>query len=202
MLSVVLVDDHAALREGLEVLLEPRGVQVLAAVGGAADAIAALSDCDPDVAVIDLQLPDGSGLRLVRRVREEKPKVKTLIYTGSQDSQTLADALETGAEGIVLKPGNVKTLVDALRAVTRGNRHVDPAIAEILKAAGEDERLLTGREREVFALLADGLSGEEIAMRLALSAETVRTHIRNGMGRLNARTRTEAVVKAFRDGEL
>lgn len=202
VLSVVLVDDHVALREGLELLLERRGVEVLAAVGDAGEAIDAVAACNPDVVVVDLQLGEQSGLALVREIRAAGFTVKTLIYTGSQDTQTLAGALETGAEGIVLKPGGVGILVDALRAVVRGERSVDPAIAAMVEVAAETPHLLTPREREVFSLLAAGMSGEEIATRLVLSAETVRTHVRNAMEKLEARTRTEAVVRALEAGEL
>lgn len=202
MLEVLLVDDHAALRDGLEVLLERRGFRVLAAVGSASEAIEAMGEAEPDVAVVDLQLPDRSGIELVQRIRMENPSVKVLIYTGSEDEKTLADALETGAEGIVLKPAGLGALVDVLREIGRGERHVDPAIAEIFATAEREQRLLTKREREVLALLADGLSGEEIADRLVLSAETVRTHVRNAMGKLQARTRTEAVVRALSTGEI
>ena len=118
------------------------------------------------------------------------------------DAQTLRDALDTGAEAVVLKPGGLGALVDALRAVARGERHVDPAIAEILQTTGDAPRLLTKREREVFALLAQGQSGEEIASELSLWAETVRTHVRNAMAKLQARTRTEAVVRALATGEI
>lgn len=202
MLSVVLVDDHLALRDGLRVLLERRGVEVRDAVGTATEALASLRRHRPDVAVIDLQLADRSGLGLAREIRADPIEVKILIYTGSQDPRTLTDALEVGADGIVLKPGGLGSLLEALRAVDRGERHVDPALAEILRAAEGSEHLLTPRERQVFALLAEGLSGEEAAERLVLSAETVRTHVRNGMGKLQARTRTEAVVRALEAGEI
>jgi DNA-binding NarL/FixJ family response regulator len=202
MLSVVLVDDHLALRDGLRVLLERRGVEVRDAVGTATEALASLRRHRPDIAVIDLQLADQSGLSLAREIRADPIEVKILIYTGSQDPQTLTDALQVGADGIVLKPGGLGSLLEALRAVDRGERHVDPALAEILRAAEGSEHLLTPRERQVFALLAEGLSGEEAAERLVLSAETVRTHVRNGMGKLQARTRTEAVVRALEAGEI
>jgi DNA-binding NarL/FixJ family response regulator len=202
MLSVLLVDDHAALRQGLEVLLERKGIDVLASTGSVADALVALRGCEPDVVVVDLELPDQSGAGLVRQLRQERFDGKALIYTGSQDAQTLGDALETGAEGVVLKPGGLGSLVEALRAVGRGERWLDPEIAKITKLAESSDQLLTKRERQMLALLADGLSGEEIAERLTLSAETVRTHVRNAMGKLAARTRTEAVVKALETGEI
>jgi DNA-binding NarL/FixJ family response regulator len=202
MLSVLLVDDHVALREGLEVLLERRGVEVVGSVGSAKEAIAALKGGTPDVAIIDLDLPGEGGLSLIRQIRTATVRSKIMIYTGSQDPSTLSDALEAGAEGIVLKPAGMSALVDALRAIARGERHVDPAIAEILDLATKDQRALTKREREIFGFLAEGLSGEEIADTLFLSPETVRTHIRNAMGKLQARTRTEAVVRALEDGEI
>jgi DNA-binding NarL/FixJ family response regulator len=202
MLSVLLIDDHVALREGLEVLLERRGVRVIASVGSAADALSWIRDCEPTVAVIDVQLPDESGLQLVGQIRQLRPRTKVLIYTGSVDSLTLSDALETGADGIVLKPAGLDELVDAFRSVARGERHIDPAVGRILGASVSAKHLLTKREREVFALLARGESGEEIAEGLFLSPETVRTHIRNAMGKLQAKTRTEAVVRAIVTGEV
>jgi DNA-binding NarL/FixJ family response regulator len=177
-------------------------VEVRDAVGTAAEALVSLRRHEPDVAVIDLQLADRSGLGLAREIRADPIEVKILIYTGSQDPQTLTDALEVGADGIVLKPGGLGSLLEALRAVDRGERHVDPALAEILRAAQGSEHLLTPRERQVLSLLAEGLSGEEAAERLVLSAETVRTHVRNAMGKLAARTRTEAVVRALEAGEI
>jgi DNA-binding NarL/FixJ family response regulator len=202
MLSVLLVDDHVALREGLGLLLERRGIEVVASVGSVAEAIVALRAREPDVAIVDLDLPGESGLSLIRRIRAAAMPVKVLIYTGSQDGLTLGDALEVGAEGIVLKPGGTSALIEALRTIAAGGRHVDPAIAAILDLAGDDHHALSKREREIFGLLAEGLSGEEIACKLFLAPETVRTHIRNAMGKLQARTRTEAVVRALEDGEI
>ncbi len=202
MLSVVLVDDHVALRQGLEVLLERKGVEVLAATGSANEALPLMRRCRPDVAIVDLDLPGESGTRLVERLRTRPFEAKVLIYTGSHDALTLADALETGAEGIVLKPSGLAPLVEALRAVHRGERYVGAEIREIIDLADGGDQLLTKRERDVFVLLAEGHSGEEVAVRLRLSAETVRTHVRNAMGKLQARTRTEAVVRAVAAGEI
>lgn len=202
MLRVLLVDDHAALRDGLGVLLERKGVRVVDAVGSAAAALESVAREQPEVAVVDLDLPDRDGLQLVRELRRGWPAVKVVIYTGSQDGKTLGGALASGAEGIVLKPTGLGVLVDALRAVGRGGRHVDPEIEGLLAVADGDATLLTRREREVFALLARGESGEEIAAQLSLAPETVRTHIRNAMSKLQARTRTEAVVRAVSSGEV
>jgi DNA-binding NarL/FixJ family response regulator len=154
------------------------------------------------VAVVAVNLPDESGLRLVRRLHCEHPNLAILVYTGIEDVATLAEALESGARGFVLKPGGILQLVQALRLVAGGKRYVDPAIRALLDAEGDRRPLvLTRRERDVFDLLAEGLTGEEIATRLTVSAETVRTHIRNGMEKLHAHTRTGAVVQALRTHE-
>jgi DNA-binding NarL/FixJ family response regulator len=202
-MRVVLVDDHEAMRVGLEVLLERRGIETIGTAATIADAEEAFRGLVPDVAVIDAQLPDGSGLRLVRKLRDEQPEVGVLIYTGPEEVAVLADALESGAQGFVLKLGGVKRLIEALHRVAGGERYVDPAIRALLDAEADGKPLLlTKREAEVFDLLARGLTGEEIATRLTISAETVRTHIRNAMDKLHAHTRTGAVVEALKTREI
>jgi DNA-binding NarL/FixJ family response regulator len=202
-MRVVLVDDHEAMRVGLEVLLERGGIETIGTAATIADAEEAFRSLVPDVAVIDAQLPDGSGLQLVRKLRGEQPEVGVLIYTGAEEVAVLADALESGAQGFVLKLGGVKRLIEALHRVAGGERYVDPAIRALLDAEADGKPLLlTKREGEVFDLLARGLTGEEIATHLTISAETVRTHIRNAMDKLHAHTRTGAVVEALKTREI
>jgi two-component system response regulator DevR len=201
--DVVLIDEHEALRDGLAGLLVHSGITTVATAGTAAEGLRVLRAHRPDVAVVAVKLPDGSGLRLVRRLHSEQPELAILIYTGVEDVTTLAEALESGARGFVLKPGSARQLVQALRLVSSGKRYVDPAITTLLDAGVEGKPLLlTRREREVFDLLAEGLTGEEIAMRMSISIETIRTHIRNGMKKLHAHTRTGAVVEALRTHEI
>lgn len=202
-MEIVLVDGHAALREGLEVLLQRRGIETVGTAGTIADAVEALRGQQPDVAVIGIQLRDGSGLDLVRELRIERPEIATLIYTGIEDVGTLAEALESGAQGFALKLGDIAQLVHALRLLNGGGRYVDPTIRTLLDAEVNGKPLLlTKREREIFELLSQGMTGEEIATRLTLSAETVRTHIRNAMEKLHAHTRTGAVVQALKTHEI
>jgi DNA-binding NarL/FixJ family response regulator len=201
-ISVVLVDDHAALREGLATLLERRGFEVVDSAGTAADAATLLARSEPEVAVVDLALPDEDGAELVRRLRVEHPELKLVVYTGIEDGRALADALHAGAHGYVSKVAGLEALTEAIREVTHGRRYRDAAIEALLRRGDERETTLTPREREVVALLADGLSGEEAAERLVLSPETVRTHIRNAMAKLEAHTRAGAVAEALRRGEI
>ncbi len=126
-----------------------------------------------------------------------------MIYTGVENVVTLAEALECGARGFGLKPGSIDQLIQGLRLVARGERYVDPRISELLDAEVDGRPLLlTRREREIFDLLAQGLTGEEIAVRLTISPDTVRTHIRNGMEKLHKQTRTGAVVMALKAEEI
>jgi DNA-binding NarL/FixJ family response regulator len=203
MMDVVLVDEHEALREGLKVLLESRGIRTIGTAGSAASAAELLDEVRPDVAVIGINLPDGSGLRLTRRLLVDHPDLAVMIYTGVENVVFLAKALESGARGFALKPGSADRLIGGLRLVARGERYVDPGIKELLDAEVDGRPLLlTRRECEIFDLLAQGLTGEEIALRLRLSPDTVRTHIRNGMEKLHKHTRTGAVVKALKAEEI
>lgn len=203
MTKVVLVGDHEALRDGLEDLLERRGIKTIGTAATAADAAELLGKVQPDVAVIGIRLPDVSGLQLTRQLCADHPDLAILIYTSVDDVATLAEALECGALGFALKLGSVAQLVQGLRLVARGERYVDPRIRALFDAETDSERLLlTKREREVFDLLAQGMTGEEIATRLTLSPNTIRTHIRNGMEKLHKHTRTGAVVKALKAHEI
>ncbi|HWO46774.1 MAG TPA: response regulator transcription factor [Solirubrobacterales bacterium] len=201
--SLVLVEQHEALRDGLAVLLERRGFSVLGCATTAANGEEVISDSHPDVAVVGVDLPDERGTELVRRLNGRANGTKFVIYTGLSDPDLLEAAFRSGARGLVAKPAGLAVLVDALREVWRGGRYFDPRFAKARDGDGEGPtKALSRRESEILAMLARGLTGEEIAQRLVLSPETVRTHVRNAMGKLEARTRTEAVVKALERDEI
>jgi len=200
--SLVLVEQHEALRDGLAVLLERRGFSVLGCATTAASGEEVISERHPDVAVIGVDLPDERGTELVRRLNGRTNGTKFVIYTGLSDPDLLGAAFRSGARGLVAKPAGLAVLVDALREVWRGGRYFDPRFAEAREGGDTPAKALSEREVEILAMLARGLTGEEIAQRLVLSPETVRTHIRNAMAKLEARTRTEAVVKALEREEI
>lgn len=199
--SLVLVEQHEALRDGLAVLLERRGFSVLGCATTAARAEEVIAERHPDVAVVGVDLPDERGTELIRRLNGRANGTKFVIYTGLTEPDVLEAAFRSGARGLVAKPAGLTALVDALRKVWRGGRYFDPSFSP-KPGDGAPAKSLSGREAEILALLARGLTGEEIAQRLVLSPETVRTHVRNAMTKLEARTRTEAVVKALELGEI
>jgi DNA-binding NarL/FixJ family response regulator len=201
--SLVLVEQHEALRDGLAVLLERRGFDVVGCATTAARGEEVIAARQPDVAVVGVDLPDERGTELVRRLNDRPPCPKFLIYTGLDDPDLLEAAYRAGAQGLVAKPAGLSVLVDALREVWRGGRYFDRSFAKRSNGNGNGgEKALSSREAQVLEMLAQGLTGEEIARRLVLSPETVRTHVRNAMAKLDARTRTEAVVKALDREEI
>jgi len=200
--SLVLVEQHEALRDGLAVLLERRGFEVRGCATTAAGGEEVIAERHPDVAVVGVDLPDERGTELVRRMSDRPPCPKFVIYTGLSDPDLLEAAYRSGARGLVAKPAGLSVLVDALREVWRGGRYFDRSFVRENGNGGAQEKKLSARESEILGFLAEGLTGEEIARRLVLSPETVRTHVRNAMEKLDARTRTEAVVKAIDRDEI
>lgn len=203
--SLVLVEHHEALRDGLAMLLERRGFDVIGCATTAGRGEKVIAERHPDVAVVGVDLPDERGTELVKRIHTQQPDQKFLIYTGLRDPELLEAAYRCGARGLVAKPAGISVLVDALREVGRGGRYFDPSFAE--GGSGNSNgngsvKTLSSREAQILSLLAEGLTGEQIAKRLVLSPETVRTHIRNAMEKLDARTRVEAVVKALEREEI
>lgn len=195
--SLVLVEQHEALRDGLAVLLERRGFEVVGCATTAARGEEVIRERRPDLAVVGVDLPDERGTELVRRISGNGVGSKCVIYTGLKGPDLLEAAYRSGARGLVSKPAGLSVLVDALREVWRGGRFFDPSFVAGEEDAERAAKALSSRESEILGLLADGLTGEQIAKRLVLSPETVRTHVRNTMEKLSAPTRTAAVVRAI-----
>jgi DNA-binding NarL/FixJ family response regulator len=200
----VLIEDHPALRQGLQLLLGQQGVTVLGAAGGIQDGLPLVGATEPDVVVVDIALGADSGIDLTRRLLAERPERRIVLYTGSSDTAVLLDGLDSGARGYALKEGAPSELMEAIAAVAGGGTYVDPRLRPALLSERAARRpvTLSAREREILQLLADGLTGEEIAERLVLSAETVKTHIRNAMAKLEARNRVHAILIAVRQGHI
>jgi DNA-binding NarL/FixJ family response regulator len=202
--SLVLVEDHLALREGLELLLTREGCKVVGSVGDPQEAAEIIAESTPDVAIIDIRLPGESGIGLTRRLLRDRPDLGVVLYTGHSDVQLLYEGLDSGARGYALKDGPPEELLEAIRSIAAGGTYVDPRLRPALLSRGATRRVphLSPREREILDLLAQGLTGERIATQLFLSPETVRTHVRNAMEKLEANTRVHAIAIALRQGEI
>jgi DNA-binding NarL/FixJ family response regulator len=203
-LNVVIVDDHIALRRGMELLLRRRGLHVVGTADDAEQAEQLILRRRPDVALVDLALPGESGAALTRRLLKLEPALRIILYTGSADENELLDGLHAGAAGFALKSGDPEELQDAIRTVANGGEYLDPRLTPLLVRGNAERRtrLLSPREREILGLLSEGLSGEQAADKLFLSSETVRTHVRNAMSKLGASTRVHAVALALQRGEI
>ena len=203
-MRLVLIEDHQALREGLELLLGRHGVDVVGTAGTAAEGRELIESLEPDVSLVDIRLGDDSGIDLTRNVLDVDSSRRVVLYTGSSDVELLVSGLDSGARGYALKEGTPSELTGALETVAGGGTYVDPRLRPALLSRQATQRMpsLSKREREIMDLLAQGLTGEDVASQLFLSSETVKTHIRNAMAKLEAHTRVHAVAIALREGYI
>jgi DNA-binding NarL/FixJ family response regulator len=200
--TCVVADDHPPILDCLARYLETVGFTVLAS---ALDGEKALDACllhRPSVCVADLHMPALSGVELAGRLAEHGPETRVLVYSGVSDPALVSEALEAGALGFALKDAPLDQLATAIDTVASGQIYVDPVLGAALLQAqrGDTARPLSEREREVLRLLAEGASYAEMGTTLFLSPETVRAHAQRAMTKVGARTRTQAVAVALRDG--
>src|SRR5581483_3075862 len=198
----VVADDHPAVLDAVAEYLHLSGIEVVGRAADGQEALERIEQRRPQVALVDARMPRLGGIELARRLQRAAPATAVLLYSGYGDRALLTEALDAGVKGFVLKEAPLEELVRAVQSVARGTTYVDPVLAGTLATAAlrSGEPQLTQRERDVLRLLADGLSNEEIGKRLFISAETVRTHVRKAMNKLEADTRTQAVARALRDG--
>jgi DNA-binding NarL/FixJ family response regulator len=204
MTKLVIVDDHEALREGLVALLQGHGLEVVGAAGNVAAGIDLVAHCEPDVAIVDIRLPDGSGIDLTRDLLARRPDLGVVLYTGDSDADLLYSGLDSGARGYALKAGSMQELVGAIERIAAGGSYVDPRLDRILLSPRATAQVpqLSPRERQIMHLMAEGLTAEAIGSQLGVSVETVRTHVRNVIRKLQARNRVHAIALALERGEI
>jgi DNA-binding NarL/FixJ family response regulator len=200
-ITCVVADDHPAVLEAVAEFLVQGGIEVVARARDGEEALEKIDQRKPRVALVDVRMPKVGGIELTRRAQRSAPETSILLYTGYGDRALLTEALDAGVRGFVLKEAPMDDLLRAIQSVATGGTYVDPVLAGTLAASSIGNKLpeLTQRERDVLRLLADGLANEEIGKRLFISAETVRTHVRKAMDKLDADTRTQAVARALRD---
>ncbi len=202
-ITVLLADDHEVVREGLRLaLLRSPHIRV---VGEAADGETAVSLTErrlPDVIVMDLRMPGMDGIEATEEIMRRVPDAKVLIFTAYSERALLQRGLESGARGYILKEAPHETLLRAIEKVAAGETFVDPALMSALTQSRGSTDVLTAREREILQLLADGLSNADVAAQLFISQETVKSHVRHILTKLEADTRTQAVAIALRDAMI
>jgi DNA-binding NarL/FixJ family response regulator len=203
---VFLLDDHEVVRRGVRELLEAAGdIEVVGEAGTAEEALARVPVANPDVALLDMRLPDGNGVEVCREIRSAHETVQCIILTSFADDEALFDAIMAGAAGYLLKQIRGTDLVDAVRRVAAGQSLLDPEVtARVLErlrtGPKEDERLarLTDQERRILDLIAEGLTNRQIAERMFLAEKTVKNYVSNLLSKLGMERRTEAAVFAAR----
>jgi two-component system, NarL family, response regulator DevR len=205
---VFLLDDHEIVRRGLRELLESAGLEVVGEASTAAEALRRVPAVSPDVAVLDVRLPDGDGVEVCRELRNRSPELPCLMLTSFSDDEALFDAIMAGASGYVLKQIRGDDLVDAVTRVAAGESLLDPTattrLLERLRRGGpDDEKIsqLTDQERRILELLAEGLTNRQIADRMYLAEKTVKNYVSNLLTKMGMHRRTEAAVYAARLSE-
>lgn len=210
-IRLLLVDDHEVVRSGLRMLLDDQpDLTIEGEAGTGAQALALAAELKPDVAVMDITLPDMSGIDVTRRIKAAVPQVAVVALTIHEDEQYFFEMLQAGASGYVPKRAAPDDLLTAIRAAYRGETYIYPSLAKLLVRdflarggeTGTNETIngLTPREQEVLALLAEGRTNDEIADLLSISAHTVARHRENLMGKLGLHSRSELVKYAIRKG--
>ena len=208
---VVLADDHQIVLAGLRMLLEGQpDFELVGQATSGAEALRVIKDTMPDIAILDISLPQLSGIVITRQLQDECPDVKVILLTSHEDRGYLTQALDGGARGYVLKKSASECLIDAVRGVHVGGLYVDPSMAGYLSDASRSRTGRVGiglpglseREIEVLKLIALGLTTKQIADRLQLSAKSVETYRGRGCAKLGIRTRDEIVRFAVTQGWL
>ncbi len=204
MIRIFLLDDHEVVRQGVRAALEAEDdMTVVGEAGDAAHAIAAVRDCNPDVAVLDVRLGDGNGIDVCREITSEFPDVKSLILTSFDSDRAVVDAGLAGAAGFVLKQIRSAELIDAIRKVAAGRQILDDAEVRMAMRRlrdSEEGRLfdLTPQEQRIFDLIGDGMTNRQIATEMYLAEKTVKNYVSNLLAKLGMSRRTEAAALSAR----
>ncbi len=201
---LLVVDDHEVVRQGLVAMLDRRpGFEVVAEAGTVAEAIEAARRFKPDLVVMDVRLPDGSGIEACREIRAELPETRVVMLTSYPDEEAVFSAIVAGASGYLLKQVRARDLVSALEAVGRGESLLDPAVTakvldrvrRIASGGGSDELAqLTSQEQKILLLVAEGKTNKEIAADVFLSDKTVKNYVSSILSKLNLQRRAQAAA--------
>lgn len=206
-MNVILIDDHALFRIGLEGLLERREISVVASVGNGIDGIKKINELGPDVILLDMRMPDMNGIQALREIRDNEITVPVVMLTTSNEERDLIESLRNGAQGYLLKDMDPDDLVNALQEIVAGKTVVAPELAGVLAKVVQQGSTttsseitpfsdLTPREHEILCHLAEGQSNKVIARKLGISDGTVKLHVKAILRKMGVHSRVEAAVIA------
>jgi len=202
-IRVVLVDDHAVIRAGLQQLLAGTAdIEVVGQAENGREALEVVRRLRPDVVLMDLQMPGVDGVAATRMIMTEKLGVDVLVLTSYSDSERIVAALDAGAVGYLLKDADPDDVLQGIRAVSRGESPIHPRAARTLLGirAGSSQIQLTSRETEILRLVREGLANKQIARRLEISERTVKAHLTSAFARIGVADRTQAALWVERNG--
>jgi DNA-binding NarL/FixJ family response regulator len=198
-ITCLIVDDHEVVREGLRLSLSRAPhIRVVGEAADGASAVALAQRRRPNVVIMDVRMPGMDGLAATKEITDSVPETSVLIFTAYSERSLLGRGLESGARGYILKEAPHQTLLRAIEKVAGGEGYVDPALMPSFLNGKDRDEMLTAREREILQLLADGMSNAVVAGSLFISQETVKSHVRHILAKLEASTRTHAVATALR----
>ena len=204
MIRVLLVDDHALLRAGMARLLDlADDITVVGGAGSGAEALETVAVLAPDVVLMDLSMPGMSGVEATRRLLAVQPDTAVVVLTSFADPDLVVDALDAGAVGYLLKDAEPEGLVGAVRSAARGESPLDPRAARVVltsRSRPAPASVLSGREKEVLVLVAEGLANKQIARSLGIAERTVKAHLTSIFNQIGVTDRTSAALWAHRRG--
>jgi NarL family two-component system response regulator LiaR len=206
IIRILVVDDHPIVRRGLKSLLKPRhGVEVVGEARDGNEAVERYAALRPDIVLMDLQMPNKTGLEAIPEILAADPRARIIVLTSFIEDEKVVSAIRTGAAGYILKDSSPQELLAAIQQVHQGNSALHPSVARALVESVHQpktvpQKELTDRERDVLRLIARGLSNKQIAEELVLGETTIRFHISSILGKLNLENRTQAALFAAREG--
>jgi DNA-binding NarL/FixJ family response regulator len=202
-ITCLIADDHEVVREGLRLaLLRSPHIRIVGEAPDGETAITLAERRRPNVVIMDLRMPGMDGIEATEEIAKRTPDSHVLIFTAYSERALLARGLESGAKGYILKEAPHEMLLRAIEKVAAGDTFIDPALMPSFVQGKDGKEILTAREREILQLLADGMSNADVAEHLYISQETVKSHVRHILSKLEADTRTQAVAIALREAMI
>ncbi|MDD3839297.1 MAG: response regulator transcription factor [Clostridia bacterium] len=208
-IRVLIADDHSLMRKGLKQILElEKDIKVIGQAVDGKEAVDMCIKCQPDVVLMDINMPVLNGIQAVKKIRESGSESKIIMLTIHENREYLLKTIKVGAEGYILKDAEVDHLIEAIRNVYRGETYIQPNLTTYLikefsksnrRTTEKDECNLTRREREVLELIAEGMNNREIADELFISEKTVKNHVSNIFRKIDVNDRTQAAIFAFKN---